>query len=118
MKTFCFWTFGLNVRDFFVALRSQRPPWVWRMCRPNIVVFAQTSQAPLAMRHRPLRAKIESSCYHLDSVTAKRRHSEPTREEASSAARSAGGPQPATRVRDRGQVSARFGEGDRRHQRL
>jgi hypothetical protein len=42
------------VRLFFGALRSQRPECLCRMCRPNIVVLLQTSQAPLAMRHRVL----------------------------------------------------------------
>ena len=48
-KTRCFWTFGRKNRLFLVALRSQRPPWECRMCRPNMVVLLQTSQAPLAM---------------------------------------------------------------------
>lgn len=60
-KIRCLLMLGLKVRDFLVALRSQRPPWVWRMCRPNIVVFAQTSQAPLAMRQCPFRGRIRTS---------------------------------------------------------
>lgn len=60
-KMRCLLMLGLKVRDFLVALRSQRPPWVWRMCRPNIVVFAQTSQAPLAMRQCPFRGRIRTS---------------------------------------------------------
>ena len=49
-KTRWFCTFGLNVRLFFGALSIQRPECWCRMWRPNWVVFAQTSQAPLAMR--------------------------------------------------------------------
>jgi len=61
-KIRCLLMLGLKVRDFFGALRSQRPPCLWRMCRPNIVVFAQTSQAPLAMRQCPFRGRIEAPC--------------------------------------------------------
>lgn len=48
-KIRCLLMLGFRVRLLCVAFRSQRPPWVWRIYRPNTVVFAQTSQAPLAM---------------------------------------------------------------------